>query len=434
MKNKYRDSVYVVHPGKQHSYRTAEALYNSGLLKKYITSVYNSPKSITRVLYSLSKGQIKKKIGSHYIKEVPMEKILVKCELLGVLSLIILKIPVVRKIYPFFNGLLNDVFGRKIYKIIHNNASRAVISYDYNSSKLFDLLDQNNESVIKILDVSIATRPFMQKIFKEDYILSGEQALIDNYYEIWNEKSLARVYKEIEKADYFFAPSQIVKQSLIYCGAESSKIKVIPYGTDISKFPYKARETHNEVIKLIFVGAVEYRKGIHHLLKVITKFEQKEISLKLIGAYDSNDKLYKDYHNIENIEFCGFVTHDELVSYYHDADVFVFPTLGEGFGMVVLEAMSCGLPVIISDVAGGNDAITDGIDGFEIKAGNEEELYLKIKWFLDHREKIPEMAEHARKKAEKYTWELYSDKIVNAVYQIMEENRDENINICDSRK
>ena len=66
------------------------------------------------------------------------------------------------------------------------------------------------------------------------------------------------------------------------------------------------------------------------------------------------------------------MTHDILAQYYQDSDVFVFPTLGEGFGMVVLEAMSCGLPVIITDIAGGNDAITDGVDGFEFVAGDDK--------------------------------------------------------------
>ena len=91
--------------------------------------------------------------------------------------------------------------------------------------------------------------------------------------------------------------------------------------------------------------------------------------------------------------------------------------------MVVLEAMSCGLPVIITDVAGGNDAITDGVDGFEFEAGNDDQLFEKIKWFIDHKSELPKMAEAARKKAERYTWDIYSERLQSTIDEIMEEAR-----------
>ncbi len=118
---------------------------------------------------------------------------------------------------------------------------------------------------------------------------------------------------------------------------------------------------------MVFVGQVDYRKGIMHLFSAMKKFDVGDISLKLVGGYDSTSDLYKCGSEMENVEFLGFVTKDRLSEIYNEADVFVFPTLCEGFGLVVLEAMACGVPVICSENAGGNDTIIEGDNGFHIQ-------------------------------------------------------------------
>lgn len=413
--------VIVSHPGKQHSYRTAEALNNTNKLMYYVTSVYNAPGHITHILYSLTKGDIKKKIAGHYIDSISQNKIVIFKEWLGIIVLIIMKIPYINRFYNRLNNILNDEFARKMVSFVEKKQPSAIISYDYNSALLFEELEKRSPDIIRILDVSIAARPFMKNVFQRDYEQTKEQALLTDYPEIWNEDSLERVYREIDKADYFLVPSQIVKKSLLFCGVEESKIKIVPYGVDCSQFNYVARTFHNGALRLIFVGAVDHRKGIHHLLNVVSMFSEKDIDLKLVGAYNSNDSLYKDNCQKSNVEFCGFATHDRLTELYQKSDVFVFPTLGEGFGMVVLEAMSCGLPIIISDAAGGNDAVTDGEDGFEFQAGNDDQLYDRIKWFIDHKDKIPEMGKKARQKAEKYTWDRYSENLCQTIDEILGE-------------
>lgn len=427
-------SVIVAHPGKQHSYRVASTMQKNGKLKCYITSVYNKPGHITHGLYKISRGNIKKKIGSHYITDIPQKKIKLFCESLGVFSLVSLKIPFLRKFYTNINNYLNDSFGKKTFKFIKKNKPDMVISYDYNSAILFERLASECPDVVRVLDVSIITRPFMQEIFRNDYEKTNERALVDNYAEIWSKESISRVYREINNADYFLAPSQIVKNSLIYCGVNEEKIKIVPYGTDCSKFEYKEKNVQEGPLKLIFVGAVEYRKGIHHLLNVISRFKVNEVTVKLVGAYNSEDSIYKNYHTAKNIQFCGFVTRDILATYYQEADVFVLPSLGEGMAMVIMEAMSCGLPVIVSDKTGGNDAIKNGVEGFEFEAGNDEQLYERIKWFIEHKGCILDMGKKAREKAEMYTWNQYGENLVKALDEIMEEKESENIDICNSGK
>jgi glycosyltransferase involved in cell wall biosynthesis len=103
------------------------------------------------------------------------------------------------------------------------------------------------------------------------------------------------------------------------------------------------------------------------------------------------------------------------------SDVFVFPTLGEGFALVILEALSCGVPCIVSDMAGGNDAIQDGYNGFEIQAGNDTELKEKIQWFLDNMDLLPKMSNNSRESSKYYTWERYFEGVASSVKQFLSE-------------
>ena len=133
--------------------------------------------------------------------------------------------------------------------------------------------------------------------------------------------------------------------------------------------------------------------------------------------------IYKKYSHCSNVNFLGFVNHDNLTKLYNESDVFIFPTLGEGYGLVVLEAMSCGLPVICSSNAGGNDAIIDGYNGFVFDAGDNEDMKKKIEWFIENNNEINKMGLNARRTAEKYTWDEYYKNIINELNNINLNNR-----------
>ena len=100
--------------------------------------------------------------------------------------------------------------------------------------------------------------------------------------------------------------------------------------------------------------------------------------------------------------------------------------MGEGFGLVVLEALSAGLPVIVSKNCCGTDIIKDGYNGFVIEAGDTKELINKINWFIENKEKLPEMSRNAIKTAELYTWEKYEKEICIAVRKMIEKKGNSN--------
>ena len=112
-------------------------------------------------------------------------------------------------------------------------------------------------------------------------------------------------------------------------------------------------------------------------------------------------------------DLVGAVSRDELRARYQASDVFVFPSYFEGFALVLLEAMACGLPVITTDAAGID--ILDDKTGQVVAAGDMDALVESLRWFSKNRNELPAMRNAARAKAEQYTWRKYRDSVSKAV-------------------
>ena len=411
--------IIVAHEGKQHSFRTAEALLQKGYLFKYITTIYDKPFSLTRLVKWLLRGDAKKKCASHRTSSIPDDMVLQYCEGKGLLRLFLSKIPSLYKHFPHYYDWLHDSFGRKVAEYAIKNNVDAVIMYDTNANECWKILKERAPHIKRIQDVSIANRLFMKKNFIYDMEQIHDEHIKDEQIDLWDENNCKRYLEEIEGSQYFLIASNVVKRSMKFSGVKDEQMFLAPYGVDCDKFDFVQKQTLEKPLKLVYVGQVTYRKGIHHLLKVMDRFSEDDVELYLAGGYSESTPFVQKYKNRKNIHFLGFVTRDVLASLYQKSDVFVFPTLGEGYGMVILEALSCGVPCIVSDLAGGDDAITDGFNGFKFKAGDDNDLCKKIQWFIDNPNKLPEYSENSRRSVEKQTWQSYYDSVIKAIEQIM---------------
>lgn len=411
--------IIVAHEGKQHSFRTAEALLQKGYLFKYITTIYDKPFSLTRIVKYLLRGDAKKKCASHRDEALPDDMVLQYCEWKGLLRLFLSKMPALYKHFPNYYDWLHDSFGRRVaeYAIKHN--VDAVIMYDTNANECWKILKEKAPSIKRILDVSIANRLFMKENFIKDMEQTHDYNINKEQAELWDENNCKRYLEEIKDSNYFLIASNVVKRSMMFSGVREDQMFMAPYGVDSHKFNFVQKESLQLPLKLVYVGQVNYRKGIHHLLNVMDSFKENEVELYMAGGYNDTTPLYQQYKDRRNIHFLGFVTRDVLANLYQKCDVFVFPTLGEGYGLVILEALSCGVPCIVSDLAGGDDAIIEGVNGFKFKAGNDDDLYSKIKWFLDNPEQMPKYSINSRKSVEKQTWQSYYDCVIKAVENIL---------------
>lgn len=416
------NKILLAHSGLQHSLRTAEALHKHGYSYKFMTTVYNKTGLWSFIIKKIFPKNVIHKLNKRRSKDIPDNNVIMTKTFWGLVYLAIYKLPISRKYINRIYCHMNDVFGKKVANYAIKYKFDAVIMYDTTSNVCFNILKQKAPHIKRILDVSIANPFFIKHNFIQDIRETGDDSLKKEQIKLWDEKYMKRCNEEMKLSQYFIVASNMSKRSLMFSNINPSMISIIPYGVNSKIFQYKNKEINNEKLRLIYVGRINYRKGLHHLLKVIKeRFKADEIDITLVGYCSPNNPFLQKYGNIPNIRFAGFVDHNTLASFYRNSDVFVFPTLGEGYGLVILEALSCGLPCIVSDLAGGDDAIQNGQNGFVFKAGDDNELYEKINWFLKHREELPILSKNSKESSQYFTWERYYDNLHIALQRILNE-------------
>ena len=172
-------------------------------------------------------------------------------------------------------------------------------------------------------------------------------------------------------------------------------------------------------LKIIFVGSLIKRKGLDLIFNALGGIKDKDWILKVAGEGHEKKELIKQAEKIgikERITFLGFIDGDRLIKEYKDSDLFILPTREDCYGLVILEAMCCGLPVISSKYADGSyDLVENGMNGYIVDPENETELKEKICLFLKQGDEKEKMGKAGRKKAEGFSFENVSKGFMEAV-------------------
>jgi alpha-maltose-1-phosphate synthase len=224
-----------------------------------------------------------------------------------------------------------------------------------------------------------------------------------------------RKQQEVQLADHIFVASSISKQSLLDIGVNVEKITVIPYGAPIEYFQPQPKQ--DSLFRALFIGQMSPRKGIHYLLAAWKNLKLTDAELLLVGKNCYPSGWLEKYSDI-----CRCVPsapHLSLNQYYSSASIFVFPSLLDGFGLVLLEAMACGIPIITTPNTAGPDIITDGIEGFIIPIRDIVAIEEKLEWCYSHPQELAEMGRAARRKAEELTWRLYRQRLASKVQSLL---------------
>jgi glycosyltransferase involved in cell wall biosynthesis len=223
-----------------------------------------------------------------------------------------------------------------------------------------------------------------------------------------------KLIAEPTMADTVFVASTFCAHTVIEHGIPPERLRVIPYGVASTQFPEKPRATSvREPLRLIFLGSIVQRKGIAYLLRAMELLKDASVRLTVCGQIAPDINLIEQYHD-NRIELKVGLPHAGVVQELHAADVFVFPSILEGFAHVILEAMSCGLPVITTPNTCGPDVIVDGEHGFIVPIRDPQALADRITWFLDHRSQLADMGHQAAIRAREFTWHRFRHSVCEA--------------------
>jgi glycosyltransferase involved in cell wall biosynthesis len=235
----------------------------------------------------------------------------------------------------------------------------------------------------------------MRRILDPAFRAAGRRPLI-------GDGDVSRALTEYAEADLVRAQSTRVLETLVENGVAESKVFLVPPSIDLESF--RPRETAApKAFTVAFVGTFSIRKGIQVLLAAWDRFARPDDRLILQGGPDSawSKKLIGPYRSDKGVEFRSGPPHRT----YADASVVVVPSLEDGFCYVVLEAMACGLPVIVTDKVGAKDLVSEGVDGFVIPAGDSDAIIDRLTFLRDHPTVIDGVGRAGVATAQAYTFE-----------------------------
>ncbi len=191
---------------------------------------------------------------------------------------------------------------------------------------------------------------------------------------------------------------------------------IVPNAVDTLRIRPPEREPEDNII--LFVGRLVYRKGLHVLVKALQRIKGRDFKLYVVGGGYMEipaRMLAKAYGVEDKVEFLGVVPEDVKIELYRRAKIVVVPSiLNESFGIVALEAMAAGRPVIASRVGGLEDVVVNGETGILVEPGSEEQLAEAIELLLGDEPYRRRLGANARRVVEeRYSWDVVLDRIVD---------------------
>jgi glycosyltransferase involved in cell wall biosynthesis len=296
----------------------------------------------------------------------------------------------IERLFPpgWFSYWSMRAFGRLSQRYVENAALFHVRS-GYGRGAMARAKDRG---AVCLVDHSIADPIFIAEI------LRAEAARWNFPYEFphWHWRCVSQ---DIDAADHLLVNSQFVRDTLMACrGLAASRITVLPLPVNLERFaPAGGSRAPDKPCRILFAGEIGLRKGVLYLLEAFRRLRLKNVELILIGGIsDIGDLLSRSGVAFRHIPVMPL---DDLIHYYQQASMFVFPSLVEGAARVVQEAMACGVPVITTPHAGS--VIQDGVDGFIVPIRDVDALCECILELYHHPDRRAAMGKEARRTAER---------------------------------
>jgi len=228
----------------------------------------------------------------------------------------------------------------------------------------------------------------------------------------------------MNSADYSLAPSRLIQQRLAEIGV-TKEVGLWKRGVDSERFHPRHHNVsmrsmlsngHPDDLLLLYVGRLSHEKQLGHIKAVLDQIPGTRLAL--VGDGPARFDLERYFAGTPT-RFIGYLRGEALLQAYASADIFVFPSAIESFGLVVVEAMAAGLPVVASRVGGVRDVIEEGKTGFTFDVGDVQALVEGVRQIAANQDQMHEMGRAARAFAETQSWPAMMEEVVTHYARII---------------
>jgi glycosyltransferase involved in cell wall biosynthesis len=408
--------------GAREHYAVPRMLHELGLLRRMYTDVYAGPGSALHLPIAIARrlgfGKRLKKLSDR-TSPLPKEKVRAN-NLLGLQKHLSLRnsstvLEETREFHDFQNQLSRWTVGQM------TALPDAIVGFR-GSDELFRLLHANSACILDQIDGAV---------YEVDIIKREQQAYpnwppahnVTNTSEATGEESWlaferVRLAREWKLADIIVCNSNWTKTCLKNMGVDQDKCVVVPLAYEVRTSPRQARTNTNEAeLRIGFLGTLTLRKGIHLLLEACRAASQSAtVKVLAAGVLDISQSKLGEFADV--LDWRGVIPRSELDAFFDEIDVLALPSISEGFGIVQLEAISRGVPVICSERAG--EVIRNGIEGLIVPAGDVRALTEALLSLASNPARVQQMGAAASVRANDFSSSIVAQKWAAVVEQAIE--------------
>ena len=287
--------------------------------------------------------------------------------------------------------------------------------YGFEHSSLFTFRRARELGLKAAYDVPAPESAFVHDLLARETAMFPElQTAYQRHTAVREARRLERRREELRTADLVIAASRFTRDSYIRAGLDPAKARIVPYGAPPPADAAPTAGTSEGKLNLIWAGTFSIRKGAHYVVEAWRRSGLgRHATLRVFGAVTLPERVLRPLP--EGIELRGSIPRAELMPEYGRADALLFPTLCDGFGMVVTEAWSQGVPVITTDRAGAADLLRAGENGLVIPAGDSGAIAEAVGWCVEHRPELAAMRVAARRTAAGWQWQDYRQALAGVL-------------------
>lgn len=405
-------SVVLFHPsGPPFAQQTARALDEAGRLRAMVTTfAYRPEGTFGRVIRRLPGGErADRTLRRRHLSEVDRARVIThplpEMVRAGVAA---------ARLGPIVTDLVWELTERWFDRLVARRYLRdadAVYGYEHAALRTFE--GQRARGGLRLYEMPICHHRTLEELLEPEYARFPEvRTAYDAHLRRMAPRRNRRKDAELRLANLVVTNSTFSRESVLRAGVPEDRVVTVPLAAP----PVMAERERRDDGPFVFLsaGTQSVRKGVHHLLEAWRRLAPRQSAeLWLVGTMQLPPRLLTALPGTVRIH--PPVPRAELFDLYRRADALAFPSLCEGFGLVITEAMAHGLPVITTPNTAGRDLIEHGRNGFVVPIRDPDALAGAMAWCLAHRAELAEIGREAARTAGAWQWDDYRRALTGAL-------------------